>query len=69
MAEIVRSPDAGQLMAERTVASLVQAVQALWCKLPARPSVRACALGHGWQATTQAQLSLFHEVVQEGVLA
>ena len=69
MTEIVRSPAAGQLMAERTVASLVQAVQALWGKLPARAAVRACALGHGWQAITQAQLSLFHDVVQEGVLA
>jgi glycosyltransferase involved in cell wall biosynthesis len=69
VAEIVHSPAAGQLMVERTVASLVQAVQALWRDLPARPSVRACALGHGWQATTQAQLRLFHEVVQEGVLA
>jgi glycosyltransferase involved in cell wall biosynthesis len=69
MAEIVRSPAAGQLMAQRTVASLVQAVQALWGKLPARSAVRACALGHGWQAITQAQLSLFHDVVQEGVLA
>jgi glycosyltransferase involved in cell wall biosynthesis len=69
MAEIVRSSAAGQLMAARTVVSLVQAVQALWRDLPARAAVRACALGHGWQATTQAQLSLFHEVVQEGVLA
>jgi glycosyltransferase involved in cell wall biosynthesis len=64
VAEIVRLPAAGQLMAERTVSSLVQAVQTVWRDLPAREAVRACALGHGWLSTTQAQLSLFHAVVQ-----
>jgi glycosyltransferase involved in cell wall biosynthesis len=66
VAEIVRLPAAGQLMAERSVAGLVQAVQALWRNLPAREAVRACALGHSWQATTQAQLQLFQAVVQAG---
>jgi glycosyltransferase involved in cell wall biosynthesis len=64
--EIVRLPAAGQLMAERTVAALVEAVQALWRHLPAPEAVRACALAHSWQATTQAQLQLFHAVVSAG---
>lgn len=62
--EIVCSTSAGQLMADRSVGSLVQAVQAIWRELPAREAVRACALEHSWQNTTQAQLSLFHNVVQ-----
>jgi glycosyltransferase involved in cell wall biosynthesis len=62
--EIVCSTTAGQLMADRTVGSLVQAVQAIWRNLPAREAVRACAFGHGWQTTTQDQISLFHDMVQ-----
>lgn len=62
--EIVNTSSAGQLMVDRSVLSLVQAVQALWRDLPTHEAVRACALGQSWQTTTQDQLSLFHGMLQ-----
>lgn len=61
--EIITTPDAGVLMANRTAAALAQAVNALWNNLPSRDQVRACAEGAGWQATTAAQLELFNDIV------
>lgn len=62
--EIVNSPDAGFLLDARTVSELVKSVQTLWHHMPTREAVRACTLVHHWASTTQAQISLFDEVLQ-----
>jgi glycosyltransferase involved in cell wall biosynthesis len=64
ISEIISSPEAGLLMPERSVGSLVRTIEALWRELPAREAVRACTTKHHWQATTQGQLSLFRDVVK-----
>ena len=63
--EIVRTHNAGRLMAGRTVSGLVEAVRALWRQLPAREAVRACAQGCSWQSTTRDQLQLFIQILEQ----
>ncbi len=60
--EIIKSPHAGRIVAERSACGLADAVQALWQAPPLRDAVRSHALGFGWQATTEAQLALFADM-------
>lgn len=61
--EVVASPDAGVLMAERTPASLVQAVRHLQEHYPERSATRRYAEQFSWDATTQGQLALFEKIL------
>lgn len=61
--EVVSTPAAGLLLAERTGTALAQAWQQLQAHPPTRQATRAHAEGFSWEATTQGQLRLFAQVV------
>lgn len=61
--EVVSSPDAGILMADRSVQSLLAALEQLERGAPTREAVRRHAEQFGWQDTSEAQLRLFREVL------
>ncbi|TAM42339.1 MAG: glycosyltransferase family 4 protein [Burkholderiaceae bacterium] len=60
--EIVTSPSAGRLLAERSVDNVVTTVTELWQNLPSRSEVFSHAERAGWQSTTDAQVSLFSRI-------
>jgi glycosyltransferase involved in cell wall biosynthesis len=61
--EIVASPEAGELMRERTREALADAVGILLARAPDRARTRAYAEGYSWDATTRGQIELFERVV------
>ena len=61
--EVVASPEAGRLMAARTPAALVDACNELFGAYPDSAAVRSYAEGFGWEATTEAQLRVFKEII------
>lgn len=61
--EVVATREIGRLMAERTPAALVNALQDLMQSYPNRTDVRKYAERFSWQETTDAQLALFREIV------
>ena len=61
--EVVAAPAAGRLMAERTAASLVQAVTMLRAEFPDRAATRRYAEGFSWDATTQGQIDVFETIL------
>ena len=62
--EVVASPEAGVLMAERTPRGVADAVNALRANYPERAATRRYAERFSWDDTTAGQLRLF-----EGILA
>lgn len=64
--EIVTSPSAGRLMAERTAKDLAEAIAILWKQRPDRQAVRLCAQQCSWQSTTEAQTTLFARIAAQG---
>ena len=60
--EVVAAPEAGELVHERTGTALAAGVGALLARAPAPAAVRAYAEGFSWDATSQAQLSLFRRL-------
>ncbi|MBC7908751.1 MAG: glycosyltransferase family 4 protein [Rhodospirillaceae bacterium] len=62
-AEVVASPEAGVLVAERSAAAIAQGVQRLLAALPDRRATRLYAERFGWEPTTQGQLDMFREVL------
>lgn len=61
--EIVRSPEAGILMEERSPAGLVRAFRELFAHYPDRAGTRRYAEQFSWDETTRGQLALFRRVV------
>jgi teichuronic acid biosynthesis glycosyltransferase TuaC len=61
--EVVASPEAGELLEERSPEGIARAVRKLLARMPARTAVRAYAEQFSWDATTQGQLALFDEVL------
>jgi len=61
--EVITRPVAGRLMSSRTPDSLVAACSELFSGYPESSAVRAYAEEFGWEATTEAQLQLFKEVI------
>lgn len=61
--EIVADPAAGVLMAERTPKALATAVERLFATPPDRAETRAYAERFSWDATTEGQRALFHEIL------
>jgi len=57
--ELVTSPEAGELMRERTPAALVEAWYRLCARKPDRVSTRRFAERFGWSPTIQAQTALY----------
>jgi len=64
--EVVAKPEAGELVVERSGAALAEGVRRLLARKPAAADVRAYAEGFSWDATSQAQLSLFRRLAQRG---
>ena len=60
--EVVSTPAAGLLMAQRDAASLALAWRNLMANTPERQATRNHAEGFSWDATTQGQLNLFKRV-------
>ncbi len=61
--EVVASPEAGELMPERTAAGVAEAVRRLRAAPRDRGATRRYAERFSWDATTQGQLDLFHRIL------
>jgi teichuronic acid biosynthesis glycosyltransferase TuaC len=61
--EVVAAPEAGLLMKERTPAALAAAVTALRANYPDHGATRRYAERFSWDATTQGQLDLFRNIL------
>ena len=64
--EIVNSPAAGLLLADRKPQTIAETVKTLLANPPARADTRAYAEGFDWSRTTRGQLDLFHEILGIG---
>lgn len=60
--EVVSTPAAGRLMADRTPAALALSFAALFADYPSRADVRAHAEKFSWETTTASQLALFRSM-------
>ncbi|MFQ5757773.1 MAG: glycosyltransferase, partial [Acidiferrobacterales bacterium] len=63
--ELVHSPEAGVLMAERSPGALVQAYHALFANYPDHRATARYAQRFTWEETTRGQLSLFRRILQQ----
>jgi glycosyltransferase involved in cell wall biosynthesis len=61
--EVVATPEAGELMPERTPDGVVRAVRALFARPLDRAATRSYAEGFSWEDTTQGQLALFRQII------
>jgi glycosyltransferase involved in cell wall biosynthesis len=61
--EVVANDVAGRLVDQRTGPAFAAGIRQLLAACPAREKVRAYAEGFSWQATTDAQLSLFRHII------
>lgn len=61
--EVIRVPEAGQLLAARTPAALVAAIEALRAAPPARAATRAYAERFSWDATAAQDAASLHAIV------
>ena len=61
--EVVRSPEAGCLMAERTPAAVASAVRSLFASLPDRVATRRYAESFSWDDTSEGQVALFRRIL------
>ena len=61
--EVVASPEAGELMPERTASGVADAVRRLRASPRDRAATRRYAERFSWDATTQGQLDLFHRIL------
>ena len=66
ISEIVDSPVAGRLMADRSPEALAEAVRALWAQGIDRSAVRRHATRFGWEDATHGQLDIFHRLAGSG---
>lgn len=62
--EVVATPEAGLLMANRTPEACAAALAQLFANLPDRAVTRRYAEGFSWDATTQGQLDLFGGILE-----
>ena len=62
--EIIKAPEAGVLLQERTAGALASAAQALLAALPPREATRAYAQRFSWRETTEGQIDLFSRILQ-----
>jgi glycosyltransferase involved in cell wall biosynthesis len=62
--EIIKAPEAGVLLHERTAGAIVSAARALLAALPPREATRAYAQRFSWQETTDGQIELFSRILR-----
>ena len=63
--EVVRTRDAGLIVADNTPDGIVTSVRALFDPLPDRAATRAYAEPFGWDETTAGQLTVFRRVIAQ----
>jgi glycosyltransferase involved in cell wall biosynthesis len=63
--EVVAAPEAGVLMAERTPRGVADAVRQLQAAYPSHEATRRYAERFSWDDTTQGQLKLFRNIVEQ----
>jgi len=61
--EIVRAPESGLLMNERTSKGVARAVLSLFGNLPARTATRRYAEQYSWHQTSRGQIDIFTKVL------
>ena len=64
--EVVATPAAGRLMAERTPEALAASVREVFADPPDRAATRTYAEGFSWDATTEGQIELFDQIIRSG---
>jgi teichuronic acid biosynthesis glycosyltransferase TuaC len=64
--EVVAVPEAGSLMAERSAAGVVEAVQHLFANPPDRAATRLYAERHSWDETSRGQIKIFDRILSRG---
>jgi teichuronic acid biosynthesis glycosyltransferase TuaC len=64
--EVVASPDAGRLIAERSAAGVADAIRTLRAAYPAHEDTRNYAAKFSWSDTTKGQLDLFAQILAKG---
>jgi glycosyltransferase involved in cell wall biosynthesis len=62
--EIIKAPEAGVLLQDRTAGAIVSAARALLAALPPREATRAYAQRFSWQETTDGQIELFSRILR-----
>jgi glycosyltransferase involved in cell wall biosynthesis len=67
--DVVRTPDAGVIVAENTPDGIAAGVRALLAAPPSRAATRAYAERFGWDDTSQGQLALFRQILDRHLTA
>jgi glycosyltransferase involved in cell wall biosynthesis len=62
--EIIKAPEAGVLLPDRTASAIVSAAGALLAAPPPREATRAYAQRFSWQETTEGQVDLFSRILR-----
>jgi glycosyltransferase involved in cell wall biosynthesis len=62
--EIIKAPEAGVLLPERTAGAIASAARALLVAAPPREATRAYAQRFSWQETTEGQVDLFSRILR-----
>jgi glycosyltransferase involved in cell wall biosynthesis len=62
--EIIKAPEAGVLLPDRTASAIVSAAGALLAAPPPREATRAYAQRFSWQETTEGQIDLFSRILR-----
>lgn len=62
--EVVREPEAGELMNERTPEALAEAVRVLAARAPSHASTRRYAEGFSWEDTVARQAELYRRAIR-----
>jgi teichuronic acid biosynthesis glycosyltransferase TuaC len=65
VADIVSAPEAGRILSDATSSRLAMTVLALLAEPPARAATRRYAERFDWQSTTDGQIALFREVLNQ----
>lgn len=66
--EVVSGPEAGIVFRQRTAPAIAAAVESLFRSPPSRAATRRYAERFGWEETTQGQIRLFTQIVNEPAL-
>jgi teichuronic acid biosynthesis glycosyltransferase TuaC len=65
IADIVGAPEAGRILSEAAPRYVADAVRDLLAAPPARAATRLYAAQFDWESTTQGQIALFREILQQ----
>ena len=63
--EIIKAPEAGELIHERSASALRAGIERLLARNVDRSATRAYAEKFGWEATSRSQLTIFEQILRE----